>query len=80
MEDKTREEDSDYDIIQVPKNLEKKDFPDKIRIDEPFEINGENYVLCKAEKRDLSICSPVGDNDTTTLPKESKNYYIIRKI
>lgn len=67
-----------YDIIQAPKNLTFENLPDQILINEPFTIDGIQYVLVKCNSRDLEVCKQEGD--ITTVPESISKFYSIKRL
>ncbi len=71
---------SEFDIIQAPKWMKREDLPSKIKLNEPFIVNGDKFMLLKMNPRELSICCKDASNDLTSLPSQAKNYYTIKRI
>lgn len=69
-----------FDIVQLPKHLRQEDLPDRLEVDQPFEIGGVKYVLSKEGRSDLRVCSRVDSSQNTTVPQSCGSYYMIRRV
>ena len=68
----------EFDIIQAPKNLTFENLPEQILINEPFTVDGIEYVLVKCNTRDLEVCKQEGD--ITTVPESISKFYSIKRL
>lgn len=74
------EENTNFDIIQLPKWIKMEDIPSSIKIDESFKIKDETFVLTKSNLKDLEICSVDNSTNSTSVPFKANNYYTIKRL
>ncbi|KAM0672429.1 hypothetical protein OCOL_000648 [Ordospora colligata] len=68
----------EYDIVQTPKGMLASDLPAKIKLDKPFEVNGQMYV-CEKYGDEVMGLSEV-ENGKSKSPTMCKSLYVVRKL
>lgn len=67
-----------FDVIQAPKSLSFDKLPDQIFINEPFKIDGIEYVLVNCNSKDLEVCKVEGS--VTSVPELISKFYTIKRL
>ena len=68
----------EYEVVQIPGGIRRSSLPPRIEIGKAFEVNGELYVCEKSSGARMKVCSE--DEGRTTVPVESKGFYVIRRM